>query len=292
MTGRVVVVGSLHYDIMVETPARPRRGETVTGTRWFPKCGGKGGNQAVAAARHGADTAFIGAVGTDGFGEALLANLDRAGVDRRHVRRLATGSGMSVALLEPDGDYGAVIVPGANRQLAPEALDEAAPLLRAADVLMLQNELPEPVSLQAARLAREGQARILLNAAPARPLDPGWSGLIDILLVNALEAEALGGKPVTSRATAADAARRLLDHAQMAIVTAGGEGVALARRDGTALQLPAHHVAVHSTHGAGDAFAGALAAALAMGEGLETALSRANVAAARLVATPEDERAP
>ena len=107
----VTVFGSLHYDIMVDSPDRPRKGETLAGSAWFPKCGGKGGNQAVAAARAGVPAAMIGAVGDDDFGRALIANLDRRGVDRGHVRVLdSAGSGMSVAIFDADGDYGAVIV--------------------------------------------------------------------------------------------------------------------------------------------------------------------------------------
>ena len=111
----VVVVGSLHYDIMVDAPDRPRKGETVAGLSWSPKFGGKGGNQARAAQSQGVPTAMVGAVGNDDFGGALLAGLDRGGVDRSAVATLSgVGSGMSVAIFDAEGDYGAVIVSGAN----------------------------------------------------------------------------------------------------------------------------------------------------------------------------------
>jgi ribokinase len=117
----VVVVGSLHYDIMVDAPDRPRKGETIAGRSGAPKFGGKGGNQAVAARRQGVPTDMVGAVGDDSFGTALLAGLDRAKVDRKNVAVLSgIGSGMSVAIFDNDGDYGAVIVSGANLAIAPD----------------------------------------------------------------------------------------------------------------------------------------------------------------------------
>ena len=163
----VIVVGSLHYDIMVDAPGRPRKGETVTGRSWAPKFGGKGGNQAVAARRQGVSTAMVGAVGKDGFGEALLAGLDRAKVDRRAVAVFdGLGSGMSVAIFDDEGDYGAVIVSGANLAIAPDqASDE---LLSHGKVLVLQNEIPEIVNEAVARRARERGLTVIINAAPAR----------------------------------------------------------------------------------------------------------------------------
>jgi ribokinase len=287
----VAVVGSLHFDVMVEAPDRPRRGETVMGTRWFPKCGGKGGNQALAAARMGAATAFVGVTGRDVFGDALAANLAAAGVDTSYLRRTGDfGSGMSVAILDAAGDYGAVIVPGANWTLSETDLDRAGDLLAAAGVLLLQNEVPEPVSLAAARRARRGRALVALNAAPARPLAVGWEGLLDILAVNAIEAEGLGAEPVGDLAGALAAAEALLALAPAVIVTAGAAGVALATRTGRRLAEPGIAVRVASTHGAGDMFMGALGAALARGDGLATAVRHANAAAARLVATPEADR--
>ena len=149
----VVVVGSLHYDIMVDAPDRPRKGETVAGRSWSPKFGGKGGNQALAAQSQGVPTAMVGAVGNDDFGTALLVGLDRGGVDRSAVATLqGVGSGMSVAIFDAEGDYGAVIVSGSNLSLKPaQAHDE---LLRTAKVLILQNEIPEGINEDVARRAR------------------------------------------------------------------------------------------------------------------------------------------
>lgn len=149
----VVVVGSLHYDIMVDAPDRPRKGETVIGFSWRPKFGGKGGNQAVAAAQAGAVVRMFGAVGDDDFGDFLMSRLVSAGVDARHVARIGgRGSGMSVAISDSSGDYGAVIVSGANTAADPESLSDPA-RWQGAGILVLQNEMPERVNLASANAA-------------------------------------------------------------------------------------------------------------------------------------------
>jgi ribokinase len=174
----VIVVGSLHYDIMVDAPYRPRKGETIAGRRWSPKFGGKGGNQAVAARRQGVPTVMVGAVGDDSFGTALLAGLDRARVDRTNVAVLSgVGSGMSVAIFDDDGDYGAVIVSGANLAIAPG--QASAELLSQGKVLVLQNEIPEIVNEAVARHARDLGVATILNAPRPPALSPrdllSWS---------------------------------------------------------------------------------------------------------------------
>ncbi|MER9319158.1 ribokinase [Mesorhizobium sp. M0659] len=287
----VTVFGSLHYDIMVDAPDRPRKGETVTGHAWQPKCGGKGGNQAVSAARAGVRAAMIGAVGDDDFGTALLANLDRAGVDRRFVRVAAgAGSGMSVAIFDSDGDYGAVIVSGSNLTLGGDDIAAAGEVVVQTAVLLLQNEVPDAANIAAARAVKASGGCVVLNAAPARTLSAELTALIDIVIVNAIEAEFLAGVPVDKLAGATEAARRLIDAYPSAIVTAGGEGVAYCDRTGAAFALAAVPVKVVSTHGAGDEFVGAFAAGLARGHQMEAAIATANAAAALLVATPEGER--
>ena len=292
-TPLVTVFGSLHYDIMVDAPDRPRKGETVTGHAWHPKCGGKGGNQAVSVARAGMRAAMIGAVGDDDFGTALLTNLDRAGVERRFVRVApGAGSGMSVAIFDEGGDYGAVIVSGSNLTLGDKDIAAASDAVAKTSVLLLQNEVPEAANIAAARAVKAQGGRILLNAAPARKLSGELIALVDILVVNAIEAEFLAGLAVVETLEgASQAARRLVDLCPTAIVTAGGEGVACCDRSGGAFALPAIPVKVVSTHGAGDEFVGALAAALARGEVMRAAVTAANAASALLVSTPEAERA-
>lgn len=285
---RVTVVGSLHYDIMVRAPYLPRAGETLIGEAWWWKPGGKGGNQAMAAARHGAAVEMIGCLGDDGFGDRLRERLAAAGVGLAHVRTVAAGSGMSVALTQADGDYAAVVVSGANRHIDPEQTAASAGVISDSRVLLLQNEIDERANVAAAKVARAAGAIVVLNAAPARPMGE-MAGLTDVLVVNAVEAEMLGVGPVDGLAAAAGAAHDLLSVAPTVIVTAGAAGIAAAS-DEEPLSLPAHAVEAPDAHGAGDVFVGALAARLADGAPLVEASRYANAAAALHVGTPEHER--
>lgn len=284
----VVVFGSLHYDIIVKGPHRPRKGETVTGSAWHPKCGGKGGNQAVSAAKYGVKSAMIGAVAEDSFGHALKENLDTHGVDTQAVRTVAgEGSGMSVAIFDAEGDYGAVIVSGSNLALGEEDVSAASELFVDGSVLILQNEVPDAANLLAAQAMKKAGGRVVLNAAPARLPSPELAALVDVVVVNAVEAEELAEvSEVNSLDTALAAARILAKHYPATVVTAGGEGVAFVQDDGYEAKVPAIKVKLVSTHGAGDEFTGALAAELARGATLERAVRSGNEAAARLVSSP------
>ena len=285
----VVVVGSLHYDIMVDAPDRPRKGETVTGYAWRPKFGGKGGNQAVAAAKAGAEVRMAGAVGADEFGRFLLGGLSAGGVDASHVERLPkVGSGMSVAISDAGGDYGAVIVSGANLLIEPAAFTDPG-LWQDARALILQNEMPDATNIAAACAARKAGATVCLNAAPYRRLSGELAELIDVLVVNAIEAEELSGLAVTDLASAAVAAAALAMQFPAVVVTAGGDGLAGMRRGEDPVVLPALPVTLISTHGAGDAFVGALVAALAAGHPFAECLRSANAAAATHVSTRVNE---
>lgn len=283
----VAVAGSLHLDIMVNAPRLPRRDETLFGSSWHYKCGGKGGNQAVAAARCGARTAFGGQTGQDDFGERLRANLLAAGVDISCVGTdPGQGSGMSVAISEAEGEYGAVVVSGANLTIAPEAIATHWARLWQAKVLLLQNEIPEEVSSEAARLARAKGACVILNAAPARRMATDFLARIDVLIVNRVEAAMLTGEEDASRALSA-----LHSRTRDVVLTRGGEGLLLMTRDGRRLYIPALPVTMVSSHGAGDCFCGALAARIAAGDGVEAACHFANDTAGRFVsAPPEDQR--
>lgn len=282
-TANALVLGALHYDIMVETSHLPRRDETAIGRRWYPKFGGKGGNQAVALARAGVPTRMAGAIGDDDFGRFLRAGLQAAGVDDRFVATLpGAGSGMSVALLDDAGDYAATIVSGANLAIDAASLREEA-LWEGVGLLVLQNEVPEALNLAAATEARRRGLPVLLNAAPFRPLPDNLLAALDLLVVNAVEAEALGTPPVASLADAETAARQLSHLAPQVIVTAGQHGLAAADSAGI-VTIPAENVVVVSSHGAGDAFIGALAAALLSGDPLARACAAASRAAARHVA--------
>jgi ribokinase len=280
----VLTVGSLHYDIMVDADHLPRKDETAIGSRWFPKFGGKGGNQAVSAAKAGVESRMVGAVGNDDFASFLRANLTKGGVEDRFIATVPdVGSGMSVAIQDADGDYAATIVSGANLHISAAALTDDA-VWNGVSVLILQNEVPEAINLAAAAEARRRGVKTVLNAAPWRPLGTELRYFIDVLVVNAVEAEMMGTQPVCCLPSAAEAAKRLADQFETVIVTAGSIGLAAWGANDERLQIPAEKVQVVSSHGAGDAFIGALAVQLAEGAGLEMACRAASQAAARHVA--------
>lgn len=280
----VLVVGSLHYDIMVEADHLPRRDETAVGSGWYPKFGGKGGNQAVSASLNGARSRMVGAVGADSFGAFLRDRLQASAVDFQQVATLAgTGSGMSVAIMDRAGDYAATIVSGANLLISPSELLKPQ-VWRDVGLLVLQNEVPDAVNIAAATEAGRRGIATLLNAAPWREIPAALRGLIDILVVNAVEAEMMGAAPIRDLQGAADAARTLAVHAPTVIVTAGALGLAAWRKADEPFILPAEVVEVVSSHGAGDSFVGALAAGLMRGEDLWSACSAASHAAALHVA--------
>ncbi len=280
----VIVCGSLHLDIVVKAPALPRADETAVGHAWQEVCGGKGGNQAVQAARAGARAAMVGRIGRDNFGRTLLDNLGASGVDASGIGVDGVlGSGMSVAILQDDGEYGAVIVSGANTAIDPAGLADVWGRLGGARVVVLQNEVPHAVNVAMAALARAAGAAVVLNAAPARDLRDDLLPLVDVLVVNRVEASALGGAPVDDRATARTVLPRLRRDVGAVIITLGGEGLVIADKDGTVTEIAAVPVRVTSTHGAGDCFVGVLAAQLADGIALDAACRFANARAAAFV---------
>jgi len=277
----ILVAGSLHLDLIIDAPHLPREDETVAGRSVSRAFGGKGGNQAVAAARMGARVAMAGRVGDDGFAAELLAGLDRGGVDATRVQRGLGASGMSVALTLPGGGYGAVIVSAANLDIDASAID----LPEGLTWLLLQNEVPEAVNLALARRARMAGARVCLNAAPARPMAPDLLAQVDLLVVNRVEAADLAGPGLAPQ----DAAAALAARGPGAVIVTLGEG-GLWLFDGAARHLAAHPVTVVSAHGAGDMFVGAMAAALDAGEPLRAAAGFGQAAAALHVSAPVDQR--
>jgi ribokinase len=283
----VIVCGSLHLDIVVSAPLLPRIDETAVGKSWKQVCGGKGGNQAVQAARAGARTAFIGSIGRDDFGQALRANLMAEHVDASCVAVHPTaGSGMSVAILQDDGDYGAVIVSGSNLAIDTTLLQQQWAALGGSKILILQNEVPEAVNLAMATLAQAAGARVVINAAPARQLSAELLAMVDVLIVNRVEAEAMSGSTVTNRATARAALKKLATATRDVIITRGGEGLVVGAASGDVVEVEPVPVRVTSTHGAGDCFVGALCAQLATGESLVEACKLANQTAAAFVSRP------
>ncbi len=277
----VIVCGSLHLDIMVYAPSLPRLDETTVGTRWAQQSGGKGGNQAVMAARAGARTAMIGRVGDDDFGRRLRAHLTAARVDTQAVLvDPVAGSGMSAAIVRNDGEYGAVIVSGANLGIAPQVATDAWLEIGGARVLVLQNEIPDAANAAVAKAARAADALVILNAAPARALSSAVCAAVDMLVVNRVEAEMMSGESVRDEAGARHVVAALGALYRNVIVTLGGEGLFVKTTDEAIRQIAPKPVKVVSTHGAGDCFVGSLAAKLAQGGGVIEAAEFANAAAA------------
>lgn len=277
----VLVAGALHLDAIVDAPRLPRQDETLIGSAVSYALGGKGANQAAAAARMGADAAMAGRVGTDRSGDTLLAALDRAGVDRRQVRRVPGASGMSVAIVDPAGEYGAVVVSGVNTGIDAAEIG----ILDDTRLLLLQNEIPDAANLALARRARGRGLEVMLNAAPARPMAAEWTGLATILLVNRVEAADLTG--LVDAQAALDA---LSGQGYRRVVVTLGAGGLIWRAGAETGRLAAHQIDPVSSHGAGDAFAGALAARLDAREPFADALAFAAAAATLYVATPPDAR--
>lgn len=271
----ILVLGALHYDVVVDAPRLPGIDETLPGTSVDYRFGGKGGNQAVAAARMGGSVAMAGRVGRDTAATSLRSALEAAGVDATQVKGTDAATGMSVAITLPSGDYGAVIVSGANR-LNDGVVDLPASL----QTVILQNEIPPAANLALVRRL-PGNVRLIVNAAPARTLDEEIAARTDLLVVNRVEAEAL-----TAHAEPTEAAKALAETSRGSVLlTMGADGLIIADR-GETRHLPARKVDVVSTHGAGDMFVGALAAHLTDGDPRDEAVEFANAAAALFVSLP------
>ena len=280
----VLVVGSLHLDIVVKAQALPAIDETARGSSWHMVCGGKGGNQACWAARLGARTAMISRIGQDDFGNRLLANLREAGVNSEAVSiDPAKGSGMSVAIVQDNGDYGAVIVSGSNLTMKAEQVIASLANIGTPKVLVLQNEIDEAVNSSVAQKCRELGSTVILNAAPARELGRELASAIDVLVVNRVEAEMMSGNPVSSVATAIAALPQLQQLCKTVVVTLGGLGLVVAEAGHAPVVIEPIPITPVSTHGAGDCFIGRLAQALAHGASLAEACILANKTAASFV---------
>jgi ribokinase len=273
----VAVVGSLNLDLVIRVPSLPGPGETVVGGDLFRNPGGKGANQAVAAARLGRAVAMVGRVGDDQAGRDLLASLAADGVDTAQVRAAdGVSSGTAFITVNEHGENQIVVSPGANARLTPEDVAAAGDALRAAAVTLLQLEIPLEAVAAAAATAT---GTVVLNPAPVRDLPGGLLGRVDVLVPNRVELAQLAGAAVPETVeAAAELAGRL--PAPAVVVTLGADG-ALVVEDGQATRVPAVPVRPVDTTAAGDAFCGGLADALAGGAALaDAARWAARVAAA------------
>ena len=274
MSGRVIVIGSVNVDLVVSGARLPGPGETVTGGRFERHDGGKGGNQAVAAARLGAQVEFIGAVGSDSFGAEARIALAAAGVGLDGLATTEEATGIALILVDPAGENLISVASGANRALEPDRLVAALARLGpvAGDVVLVSNELAPAAVAAALRAAKAARARTILNPAPADGLEPAVLELADVLTPNRGELSLLAGARAGSDET--EAAERLRV-GEAVVVTLGPDGALVVPRDGPAWRVPALAVEAADTTGAGDAFNGALAAGLAEGRPLAEAVRRA-----------------
>jgi ribokinase len=265
MIGRVAVVGSANVDLVYTVQRIPAPGETVTATGPSVFSGGKGLNQAVAAHRTGAETTFIAAVGRDAHAETVLATIAKEDMDSAQIRRVDAATGTAIVTLDVNGENSIVIVAGANAELT-ELTENDRALIRSSAVLVCQLEVPDGVITDAVITAHAAGRKVILNPAPVRAVSPELLALIDVLVVNAHEAEQL-------QVNALDV--------PCVVTTLGPNGAVLARRGHAVLGLPPRRTAVIDTTGAGDTFVGSFAAEIARGSTYEAAARRA-VAAASL----------
>lgn len=273
---KIVVVGSLNIDVIVKAKRPPVMGETILGEEVHFLPGGKGANQAVAAARLGAEVHMVGAVGTDPFGDLLLSNLQESGVSTKYVKKVAgTATGLASILLA-NGDNSIIVVPGANSHCQPEDLEKMEEVLKEADVVLLQLEIPLKTVVFAVKRAKELGKHVVLNPAPARELPLELFQSVDTITPNETELKTLIGEedPDTGM-------KRLIDLGVSQVVTTlGSKGAIYLTKDGDVSEVPAYPVKVVDTTGAGDAFNAGIAVALGEGKEIADAVSFAMKAAA------------
>jgi ribokinase len=292
LAGKIIVVGSFVYDLIVWLPYFPRKGETLLASEFKMYAGGKGFNQAVSARRCGAQVGMVGKVGADQFGDAFLEILQREGIDHRFVLQDdTTSTSLGIPMIDPQGDNRIIGIPRANTRLAAADVMGAAEFIAQHEILLLQLEIPLESSIEAARIAHQAGLQVIFNPAPATftleallPSDSSGEPLIDWLMPNEVEAEMLSGIPVKSPEDAIDCGRTILSQGvgKGVVITLGTKGAAAVTHSDQ-VYVPAFNVTPVDPTGAGDAFCGAFATALSEGKSLEQALRFANAAGALAV---------
>ncbi len=265
MPTHLLVLGSLNMDLVIRAPRHPLPGETLTGGpfRTFP--GGKGANQAVAAARLGAQVTMIGRVGADSFGDALIASLQADGVDTACVGRSTEATGVALITVSAAGENTIVIAPGANGTVSTETVAAYRDVIIGADALLLQLEVPLPTVEAAAELAHAHDVPVILNPAPAQPLPASLLRHVTCLIPNQHEAALLAGVSAETDEGAAAAAKTLQAAGVKTVVMTLGARGALVFTDDQQIVVPSYPVQVVDTTAAGDAFVAAFAVALTEG---------------------------
>lgn len=281
---KICVVGSSNIDLISKVPRLPKLGETLVGHSFHLGYGGKGANQAVMAAKLGAQVTMVTRLGRDVFGEGTLKNYREQGIDTQYVMFDDTRfSGVAPIFVDDNAQNFIVIVPGANLGLSPDDAQAARDVIRGAQLLVCQLEVPTETTLEAFRIAKTGKVQTILNPAPAAPLPDELLQLTDICAPNETETELLTGIPVHTLEQAEQAARALLDRGpKTVILTLGDRGALLVGRQ-TVEHIPPVKVDAVDPTGAGDAFIGSLAVFLGEGRSLRDAILRANAVAAQSV---------
>ena len=279
MAASIAVIGSLNMDLVIRSPRIPGPGETILGGELHTVPGGKGANQAVAAARLGARVSMIGRVGRDTFATPLLENLAADGIDHTFVlqdRESATG--VALIVVDDNGENSIVVSSGANMRLSPADVEAAEAAISAAALLILQLEVPLDTVIRSAELARAHGVQVVLNPAPARPLPAELLSMVDVLVPNESEAAFLTGLPTGTQSEAAEAVQTLLGSGVGTVILTLGERGALPARHGEMRVVPAFQVEPVDTTAAGDAFVAGLSVALAEGRELYEAVRWGNAA--------------
>ena len=277
----VVVVGSSNMDLVAKAPKIPVVGETLTGSDFFMVPGGKGANQAVAAAKLGAEVIFVAKLGKDVFAAKSLENFKNVGINTKHIEQLeGVPSGIAIIAVDDNGENIIIVVPGANGQLLEKDVDAAKEDIASAAVVVAQLEVPIETVMQAAKVAKAANVPFILDPAPARPLSDELLSMVDVIKPNETEAETITGIKVTDQASAEKAADVLLAKGvKTVIITLGEKGFLLADKDGKELVSGYQVKAVDST-AAGDAFTGGVAFGIASGKSVKDAAVYAKAVAA------------
>jgi len=280
----ILVIGSLNADLVVRVPRFPAPGETLQGSDLVTVPGGKGANQAVAAARLGASVAMLGRVGNDGFGDMLIKNLEQNHVDTKFVQRDdSVSTGTAVIVVDEHGQNSIVLSAGANGKVAKEDVNKIRADFQGAKIILLQHEIPFETVAYAAECAASNKIIVILNPAPAREIPNQLLAKINFIIPNETELSFLTGLDVSDVKSAEAAARSLVMRgAQNVIVTLGANGALIVNKDG-AQHIPSFKVNVVDTTAAGDAFIGGLAVALLDGQSLEDAVQYASACGALAV---------
>ncbi|MET7859037.1 ribokinase [Streptomyces sp. NPDC005318] len=276
----IAVLGSTNMDLVAYVARAPERGETVTGREFRTIPGGKGANQAIAAARAGGEVLMIGAVGDDAYGTRLRAELEHAGVETDLLHTAEGPSGTAHIVVDDTGGNAIVVIPGANGTIHTLGPGEMAAIAEA-DLLLLQLELPLSAVVEGARMAHAQDVRTILTPSPVQPLPDELLEFVDLLIPNEHEACALSGNSEPHAA-----AEILLRKVPEVVITLGGKGCLYAARGGEPVHVPAPEVTAVDTTGAGDTFVGTLAVALGEGRPMAEALAWASSAAALCVQKP------